>query len=149
MKHLEFQNLKFNKEISLEIKEFLDYRDSRDIKCFNIEEVVFNSDVKVLEYFQLKFVNQFKEIIWFTFLYIYNMFYGNSNVDNSFKYKINVNFNFSFKQKKVQIFYYVDNEIFGIVVGTKFKNIRSFIQMLFPIISKFDLDLEFRFFPIT
>jgi len=49
-----------------------------------------------------------------------------------------------------QIHYYLDDYIFGIVVGRRFQNIRAFIQACLPIIAKkSEFQMEFRFFPMS
>jgi len=64
-------------------------------------------------------------------------------------YDINIIQKISFKERKFQLYLFLDDSIFGLCVGTKFKNVLAFIQSIFPIIAKTSFFNEVRFFPIS
>ena len=64
-------------------------------------------------------------------------------------YDINLVQKLSFSEKKFQLYIFLDDSIFGLCVGTRFKNVLSLIQSIFPLIAKTDFLNEIRFFPVS
>lgn len=83
--------------------------------------------------------------------YVYNILLNNMAVEQKKKppYDINLVQKISYTDKKFQLYVFLDDKIFGLCVGTKFKNILSLIISLFPLIAKTDYLNEVRFFPIS
>lgn len=50
--------------------------------------------------------------------------------------------------RKARIHFYLDGEIFGLVVGSGYVNIASLIKASFPIFSKIGMDVEVKIFPL-
>lgn len=148
MKHIEFRAY-LRKEFSLsrEIKQYILSRvkdmEVLDIGSMEVKESGFDGKIDSVG---MCFI---KDIMGFTILFIYNILHDNRSIRKEYLYKIDARIKIDFKGKKLQIYYYIDDEIFGIVVGKEFQNIRAFIKACFPIIAKSEFRMEFRFFPIS
>jgi hypothetical protein len=97
------------------------------------------------------FLNNIKHFSNFILYYIFNILLNNIAVlaRKNPPYDINLIQRLSFSEKKYQYYLFLDDKIFGICVGTKFKNVLSLIQSIFPLIAKTDFLNEIRFFPIS
>ena len=49
---------------------------------------------------------------------------------------------------KARIHFYLDGDVFGLVVGSGYVNIASLIKASFPIFSKIGMDVEVKIFPL-
>jgi hypothetical protein len=150
VKHINFEVfLRRNFNISREIKQSVLYRIG-DLKVFDIEHLEVEEDGFTKEVDEIT-ICLMKDIIGFTILFVYNIINDNRSIKRKKEelYKIDIKLRIDFKGKKLQIHYYLDDNVFGIVVGKQFQNIRSFIQACFPIIAKSEFKMEFRFFPIS
>lgn len=92
-----------------------------------------------------------KHLTNYVLYYVFNILLNNNAVEQKKKppYDINLVQKISYREKKFQLYLFLDDKIFGLCVGTKFKNILSLIQSLFPLIAKTDYLNEVRFFPIS
>lgn len=150
MKHINFEVfLRRNFNISREIRQSILYKID-DLEIFDIEHLEVEEDGfdKKIDVGTICLI---KDIIGFTIIFIYNIVHDNRSIKRKKEelYKIDIKIKSDFKGKKLQIYYYLDDKIFGIVVGKQFQNIRAFIQACFPIIAKSEFKIEFRFFPIS
>jgi hypothetical protein len=92
-----------------------------------------------------------KHLTNFIIHYVFNILLNNEAAKERKKspYDINLVQKVSFCEKKFQLYIFLDDSIFGLVVGHKFGNILKLIQCLFPLIAKTDFLNEVRFFPIS
>jgi len=84
-------------------------------------------------------------------VYVWNILNNNNAAQIRKKppYELLIKSMVCFKTKQFQLYMFVDDAIFGLVVGTKFKNVTNLIQTLFPISAKMDFSNEIRFFPCS
>lgn len=150
MKHLSFEAfLRRDFSLSREIKQSILNRvvDLKmfDMGCLEVEEAGLDRETDGST------ICLIKDVIWFTILFVYNILYDNKSVKRKKEssHRIDIRIRIDFKKKKLQIYYYLDDSIFGIVVGKQFQNVRAFIQACFPIIAKSEFRMEFRFFPMS
>lgn len=87
----------------------------------------------------------------FLVLYLFNILHNNGAAVQRKKppYDVIIKAKICFKTKQFQYKLFIDDFIFGLVIGSKFKNVISLIQTLFPVSAKMDLSNEIRFFPIS
>ncbi len=52
------------------------------------------------------------------------------------------------ENRKARIHFYLDGDVFGLVVGSGYVNIASLIKASFPIFSKIGMDVEVKIFPL-
>lgn len=53
------------------------------------------------------------------------------------------------QNSKGKFYFYLDGDIFGLVVGSSYVNITSIIKASFPIFSKLDMDVEVKLFSLS
>lgn len=63
-------------------------------------------------------------------------------------YSIFTSVTLDYENKKSRIHFYLDGEVFGLVVGSGYVNIASLIKASFPIFSKIGLDVEVKIYPL-
>lgn len=92
-----------------------------------------------------------KHLTNFIVLYVFNILLNNKAAEDRKKspYDVKLVQKVSFNEKKFQLYLFLDDAIFGLVVGSKFGNVLNLIQCLFPLIAKTDFLNEVRFFPIS
>lgn len=96
-------------------------------------------------------IDNIEDIAVFVFLYIASVLknndmakqHKNAPYDTFLKQKVD------FEHKICQSYFYVDDSIFGVIVGSKFGNVIKLVEASFPIMSKLPYDIELRFFPIS
>lgn len=65
-------------------------------------------------------------------------------------YDLEIQTQICFEESKVQIHIYLDDAVFGLVVGRKFKCVENLIICLYPVMAKMDrYNHEIRFFPYS
>lgn len=113
------------------------------VMLFSETNVVYNKDITAFE--------NIKHLTNFILYYVYNILLNNKAATQrkAYPYDINLVQKVSFVEKKFQLYIFLDDSIFGLCVGTRFKNVLSLIQSLFPLIAKTDFLNEVRFFPIS
>jgi hypothetical protein len=87
--------------------------------------------------------------IEFVLKFTYNLLY-NSNAATNIKpqpYDISLEVCIDFENRKFRLHVFVDDDIYGLVVGKKYIYVRNLIQCMLPIMSKIKYDGEVRFFP--
>ena len=94
-----------------------------------------------------------RDLVTFTTLYTYNIL-NNSSVAKRKKstsvYDYDIQTEVDFKDQKVNINVYVDDDVFGLVVGRGFKTSQNFITAIHPIMAKMsDYFHRIKFFPYS
>ena len=117
--------------LNVSVKLFSDSSDFRDETSFSFENI--------------------KHLTNFIIFYIFNILLNNAAAKSRklSPYDVNLIQRISFEEKKFQLYIFLDDSIFGLCVGTRFKNILSLITAIFPLIAKTDFLNEIRFFPIS
>jgi hypothetical protein len=162
MKKLNFERILYSdEELSRDcVKFFRSFIDQYSKNFFNFQVELYsdrgvnemskpishNKDIDIdIPYDNIKHFSNF--IIYYIFNILLN---NNAVITRKYPpYDINIVQKLSFREKKYQMYLFLDDRIFGICVGTKFKNILSLIQSIFPLIAKTDFLNEIRFFPIS
>lgn len=92
-----------------------------------------------------------KHLTNFIIYYLYNILLNNDAAIQRKKnpYDVNIIQKISFSEKQFQLYLFLDDSIFGLCVGTQFRNVLNLIKGLFPLIAKTDFLNEVRFFPIS
>ena len=118
------------------------------IKGDVFSDIPSDSDLTVEEFKEYENIEYF---INFIMDYLFNILAHNSAVSQRKDppYDVILMPKVSFEEKKFQLYLFLDDKIFGLVVGTKFKNVLSLIQCIFPIMGKTNFSSEIRFFPIS
>ena len=151
MKHICFEgvflrvNFGIIRGIKQSIEDKIECSETFDIGSIEVKEDGFDKEKDAIT------IRLIRDNIAFTLLFIYNILKDNKGIEREKNevYEIDIKIKIDFRGKKLQIHYYLDDKIFGIVVGKQFQNIRAFIQACFPIIAKSEFKMEFRFFPIS
>lgn len=109
------------------------------------------SDVDYVSGLDTKSFDNIKHLTNFIVYYVFNILLNNKAARDrkASPYDINLVQKMSFEEKKFQLYIFLDDAIFGLVVGAKFGNVLNLIQCLFPLIAKTDFLNEVRFFPIS
>lgn len=109
------------------------------------------SDIDMISGLDVKSFDNIKHLTNFIVYYVFNILLNNKAArDRKISpYEINLIQKISFEEKKFQLYIFLDDSIFGLVVGAKFGNVLNLIQCLFPLIAKTDFLNEVRFFPIS
>lgn len=116
----------------------------------NISVMLFSDKDSMSEGEMVAFEN-IKHLTNFIVCYIFNILLNNNAAKSRKKnpYDVNLVQKVSFIENKFQLYIFLDDAIFGLVVGAKFGNVLNLIQCLFPLIAKTDFLNEIRFFPIS
>lgn len=116
----------------------------------NISVMLFSDKDSMSEGEMVAFEN-IKHLTNFIVCYIFNILLNNKAAKSRKKnpYDVNLVQKVSFVENKFQLYIFLDDAIFGLVVGAKFGNVLNLIQCLFPLIAKTDFLNEIRFFPIS
>jgi hypothetical protein len=120
-------------------------------KGFLKVNVVLFSDIEEETIIDTSEFEDIKHLTNFILYYVYNILLNNAAAKQRKRspYDINLVQKLSFTEKKFQLYIFLDDAVFGLVVGTRFKNILSLIQSIFPLIAKTDFLNEIRFFPCS
>ena len=96
-------------------------------------------------------IDNLEDVLVFLFVYIGSVLKNNEMAGRKKQvpYDVNLVERVDFKQKLCQLYIYVDDAVFGIVVGQKFNNIIKLVGASFPIMSKLPYDIEIRLFPMS
>lgn len=96
-------------------------------------------------------IDNIEDINVFIFLYVGSVLKNNNMAERRKipPYDIALRQKISFGNKICQNYVYVDDEIFGVVVGGKFSNAIRLVEASFPIMSKIPYKIEIRFFPMS
>lgn len=83
--------------------------------------------------------------------YINQILFENETAEKrkSSPYSIFVSLTVDFQYSKARIHFYLDGDIFGLVAGSGYSNITSFIRTSFPIFSKIGADVEVKLFSLS
>lgn len=113
--------------------------------------VILFSDKDSMDKEDLIAFENIKHLTNFVVCYVFNILLNNKAAKSrkSNPYDVNLVQKISFLENKFQFYIFLDDAIFGLVVGTKFGNVLNLIQCLFPMIAKTDYLNEVRFFPIS
>lgn len=81
--------------------------------------------------------------------FVFNLLY-NSNAARNIKsspYNISLEICIDFENEKFRLYIFVDDDIYGLIVGKKYVYIVNLIKSILPIMSKIRFEGEVRFFP--
>lgn len=91
------------------------------------------------------------EYTTYILIYVYNILYNNTTA-RRFKnspYDMGLDIKIDFIEQKFQLHLYVDDTIFGLIVGSKFISVRNLIPSILPIQKKIGFKHDLRFHPFS
>lgn len=152
MKKLQFEGTltRVNKLEEVSFSSVENFTEALSHRFLNVSVLLFSDKDSMSEGEMTAFEN-IKHLTNFIVCYIFNILLNNKAAKSRKKnpYDVNLVQKVSFNENKFQLYIFLDDAIFGLVVGAKFGNVLNLIQAVFPLIAKTDYLNELRFFPIS